>query len=641
MEVHLKKQYGFSKFRDFQEEVITDAINKQDTVVIFPTGGGKSMCYQFPATYSGNKTVVVSPLISLMTDQQLHLECRGIKSVCLNSESSIDGYKDAQIIYTTPEFISSNTLMFKRIKNITLFAIDEAHCLSEWGHDFRPSYKRLGLIRTQFPKIPIMALTATATPDVVEDICETLGISEVNHYQLQSLRPNLSIKVKQKSKDTLADLNIKQGESCIIYAQTRKEVERINSVLNANGIDSDYYHAGRTSKEKTSIHNRFVKDELYVIVATICFGMGIDKPDIRKVINYGSPANIETYYQEIGRAGRDGLQSSVILFHGPNDYRTNKFMIKGEHKLKLLDEFQYYISNDTTCRQALLEQYFETGKVMGKIDEDIKCKKCDNCTRLSENKVDMITEAKMAVNLVHDLLPTTYGIVSLSAYLEKDYSVDWWKMFLTRMINEGYLKRKPFGKYYVIDVGNKKLGNKFMTHIIDDIGISDHYVNIRKKIAKDIDVAPYMIINDKILYEISKKRPSTIEELYDIDGITQDFLDDHGELFIAKSKTKTKTSSKSSGTKTTSFDMWTNGMTIDEISTKRGLKSTTIEGHIADIYSDAPDTIDQERIGMTNDIKEALKKAVDDVGVEKLRPIKDIMGKKVSYFQIRVGLLLI
>ena len=416
MNKHLKSQYGFTNFRDFQKEIIEDVISGKDSIVIFPTGGGKSLCYQYPATYLNKKSVIISPLISLMTDQQLHLTHRGINCVCLNSETKTHrslltsrpsyALEKANVIYCTPEFFANNLNLFKSLKDICMFAIDEAHCLSEWGHDFRPSYRNLNIIKKTFPSIPVVALTATATPQVLDDIFEVLGLNLAHQYQLGTMRENLSINVREKSDDILSDLAINPDESTIVYTQTRKNTEKIYKLLISAGVKAGYYHAGLTPEHKHKTHTLFVRDEIKVMVATICFGMGIDKPDIRKVINYGSPCNLETYYQEIGRAGRDGMPSEVVMFHSDGDYGVNSFLIGKSDihhvKSKLLNTFQKYILNVTKCRQVMIEHYFEHGNLDGDISDNGKCGICDNCTGVGLAKTvetDVIREARLIVGV--------------------------------------------------------------------------------------------------------------------------------------------------------------------------------------------------------------------------------------------------
>jgi ATP-dependent DNA helicase RecQ len=682
---HLKEQYGFSKFRDFQKEIITDILDGNDSMVIFPTGGGKSLCYQFPATFLNKKSIIISPLISLMTDQQMHLNQRGIKCICLNSETNgskpslmnskkkinkeIEEYN---VIYCTPEFFITNTSMFIQMKDICLIAIDEAHCLSEWGHDFRPSYRQLNIIKKVFPRIPIAALTATATPQVLEDIFNVLDLDNANQYQLGTARKNLSIHVKEKGKDILYDLDIIPGESTIVYTQTRKNAEKIHNLLKSDGIKSGCYHAGLSVDHKHKIHDLFTKDKIHVVVATICFGMGIDKPDIRKVINYGSPCNLETYYQEIGRAGRDGMPSKVVMFHSDVDYGTNSFLISKsttqQTKHTLLNTFQKYITNVKTCRQVMIEHYFENGNLNGKISNDEKCGTCDNCTGVSKSvsttSTNVINEGKLITCLV-DSLQVNYGVVKLigiirgteAKYSKNIYynkgsykSVAWWKKLVKVLVQEEYLEKVSNSFYTVIGIGEKDMGDTLRLHIPDDNQRSSttpkKYKSIRDHLAKLHNVSPYMIVNDKVLADIASRKPKYIKELFDIDGINNDFICKYGTFFVTeekavkKSDTKTKTS-----TKDTSFSLYQNGKSISDIVNERGLKATTIESHIVSIFTENPGIIDKERIGLTDSILKRISLAVMDVGKERLRHIKDFLDlenmKKISYFQIKVGLLLL
>jgi ATP-dependent DNA helicase RecQ len=590
----------------------------------------------------------------------------------------IAGMEGVNVIYCTPEYISKNIGLFKNIeKNICLFAVDEAHCLSEWGHDFRPSYRQLYIIKKEFKDIPIMALTATATPRVLEDMFASLKLSEANQYQLETIRDNLSIHVKEKSKNILLDLDIDANESTIVYTQTRKNAEKIYNLLNKNGFKAGCYHAGLSPEEKHNTHDLFVKDEIKIIVATICFGMGIDKPDIRKVINYGSPCNIETYYQEIGRAGRDGMPATVVMFYSDADYNTNSFIMSKSSddqrkiKMKLLNIFQKYITNYTDCRQLLIDHYFNNGHLTGKIQKEGKCGLCDNCKGIrhtsesTDNLSNVLVEAKLIRGLIARL-PVNYGVVKLinilrgsdKSFSKNEYynkggykSIIWWKKFINILVSQEYLQKVSVSYYTVVGLGEKVLGDKLSLYVPEkDNGKSGKsnlkkYKNIREQVAKLYNVSPYMIINDKVLTEISSRKPSNLIDLYTIDGISNDFIVKFGEFFVKEQKSDTKPKSNKKSTIDISWDMYVNGSSISDISKERDLKKMTIESHIVHMFTKTPSLIDENKLGITSEIKQKISNAIFEVGKERLRPIKLYLestgGSKISYFQIKISMLLL
>ena len=673
MELHLKSTYGFNEFRGSQKEIIDDLLNGEDTFAVLPTGGGKSLLYQFPATYTGKLTIVVSPLISLMNDQCNYLNSKNINCICLNSESSVEigEYKNYKIIYTTPEFIERRISRFNQIKDlIGLFAIDEAHCVSQWSHDFRESYLKLSIIKNTFPNIPILAVTATATPRVVNDIYEMLNIYEVNEYILGTRRTNLEINIYRKRDFELCEFT----EPTIVYAQTRKVCESICEKLILKGVKAAHYHGGMLKMDREETHRKFTTGEAMVIVATISFGMGIDKSDIRHVINYGVPSDIETYYQEIGRAGRDGLPSKASLYYDPQDFSTTMFLINQSEDskqiaLKMLgmNTFRNFLEENNICRQRIIDYYFKTGDYP--TEEDIsdipKCNMCDNCSEGNKLDVTDISKETMVVLKIikqhHLCKGFTYGMEKTVTLIKnneydifKSRTKTWIKELLEILITKNILVRIAKGNYFVICVGKKDIQPMMpITARIKQDTISTlkptkrstlekKFYNIRTIISERHGIIPNIFINDRVMMNICNSNPKDVTQLWKVDGISDEFVMKYGEELINETKknTKKESNSKGGGVRDITYKHYKEGKTMSEISEITGRKLRTIEEHIIHIFENYDDVkINPDYFGLTEEFEIEINNAVKKVGSDYLKPIKDIVNNKITYAQIKLALL--
>lgn len=493
----LTKVFGYPSFRDGQLDIIKAVLSGRDVCAIMFTSAGKSMCYQFPAIYAEKVVICVSPLISLMDDQVQKMNALGVPSICLNG---ITGNKNDiikkiydnkyRLVYVTPEFIIKYTCMIEELifrELLVAVAIDELHCMSSWGHDFRPSYKSLSILKSVLANVPIIGLTATATPKVQADCIKILGLKNPLLVKTTFDRPNLMITVKQKTTvehDILPYLanNI---DSAIIYCNTRKETERVVNVLTENNIPCGCYHAGLASIERELVQESFCSGELSIIVATIAFGMGIDK-EIKLIINYGMPADLSTYIQEIGRAGRSGLQSVCILFYSPADMATHNFLINQTednmyrlHRLDLLSDMKKYVYSKS-CRRKYLCGYF------GEVLPD-KCKNCDNCVENVNNEANLVDITLEACYLLHTIgalnggFGINYYILLLRGSKDKrltmmqkrmkmygigvNKSIDWWKGLCIILNNMGYLKEVPIVSGNGSTIGRTVLGKKWFDSV--------------------------------------------------------------------------------------------------------------------------------------------------------------------------------
>jgi len=486
-EKFLRSTFGHSEFKPLQWRIIRSAmVDKADQCVVMSTGYGKSLCYQFQAVYEDKVVIVVSPLISLMEDQVLGLQSSGISAALLGSAQNnpakvLRELQDGAInvLYVTPEFITENpTMITSRVNmsRVTCIAVDEAHCVSQWGHDFRPSYKNLGKLKTLFPRVPILALTATATPHVQQDVCDILRMKSAKLTRTSFNRPNLYLEVRPKCGSAWGDLSTMLSTAVvggkrefpgptIIYCPSKKDVEKVSEELMAHGVDNKMYHAGLTLANRKAAHRMFVYDEVQVIVATIAFGMGIDKPDVRNVIHWGAPRDMESYYQEIGRAGRDGQRSVCRVYFSMADFNIHRFFLNQlegnrEHRAEMIHQMELYLGYKEKCRRVELLKHFEPGSSGDSLGLVRRRDCCDCCTShllrggregastdmvtREDEEVDMTEEAKNIVNAIGVLGEgKSMGVVVAMLRGEKNKSI-WERQMRDMMYGVGKGKTKVF-----------------------------------------------------------------------------------------------------------------------------------------------------------------------------------------------------
>ncbi|NOZ13356.1 MAG: DNA helicase RecQ [Acidobacteria bacterium] len=592
----LREIFGYTSFNPHQREIIDVIQSGRDCLAVLPTGSGKSLCYQLPAILSDKKlAVVVSPLISLMKDQVLQLNQLGEFAVLLNSSLSREDYStsitrimsgDTRILYVAPEtLMKSHILGILEQISLSFLTVDEAHCISEWGHDFRPEYRQLAAIRERFPALPVLALTATATKRVREDIVANLHMKKPALFVASFDRPNLFLRVKEKNNGFIQLTTFMEkfsNQSGIVYCVSRKETEQIAGKLTKQGISALPYHAGMSAEERNRNQEAFIRDDVNVIVATVAFGMGINKPDVRFVVHYDLPKNIESYYQQIGRAGRDGLPAHCLLLLGYGDISKIRYFInqkENEHEKRIANNqlsVMLGFAEATCCRRIPLLQYF------GEHYQKENCGACDNCSGENQNELrDVTVEAQKFLSCVwrtgqmfgmgyiinvlrgstekrilqnnHDRL-STWGI-------GKQHSKQVWQQLGRQLIARGLLTQDPaygglkltaaarpvlrsektfFGK---MDQGKKpektarqKAGTPNRDEVLSDPAKRNLFEELRekrKKLATEMNVPPYVIFSDRTLVEMIKYHPSTLAELSEIHGVGAVKLKRYGEIFLS------------------------------------------------------------------------------------------------------------
>ena len=585
----LKTKFGYTSFRPLQKEIIECLLQRKDCIVLMPTGGGKSICYQLPALLMKGVAVVVSPLISLMKDQVESLEANGIHAGALNSSNTETENElikkqcrqgKISLLYISPEKLLAELHYFLKDIDISLFAIDEAHCISQWGHDFRPEYTQLGVLHHYFSRIPIIALTATADKITRQDIAKQLNLDKPKLFISSFDRPNLSLKVltgfqqKEKHKYILNFIEERPSEAGIIYCLSRKNTERICRYLQKEGIKATIYHAGLSNAAREEAQDDFIKDQVQVVCATVAFGMGIDKSNVRWVIHYNMPKSIESYYQEIGRAGRDGVASDTVLFYNVGDIiLLTKFANESQQReinLEKLDRIQQY-AESSICRRRILLNYFGE-------ESSHDCGNCDVCknppqkfdgTVLVQMALSAIARTNEAVTsrvLVNILRGTLTPEITNHRFNEiktfgvgRDIPTQNWNSYLLQMLQLGLFEiaYNEYNRLKITEAGKRVLFGQDKAQLITlidkeevkvkpktrkvsqvrelsetDTKLFDQLRVLRKELAKKQEVPAYIIFSDKVLHLLASSKPTTLAQFGNISGIGEYKKEQYGELFI-------------------------------------------------------------------------------------------------------------
>jgi ATP-dependent DNA helicase RecQ len=704
-ETILKQHFGFDEFRLNQKEVIESCINGHDSLVIMPTGGGKSMCYQIPALMLEGVTIVVSPLIALMKDQVDSLKLNGIAAEFLNSSQSVQVQRDIieqlqkgklKLLYLAPERISSANSLAKLAGSIriSLIAIDEAHCISHWGHDFRPDYLVLGALKKEYPDVPIMALTASADQITRDDIVKQLKLKGNNRFISSFDRPNIRYSIQKKDRlDSFLRkyLEKNRDSSGIIYCLSRRSTEELAEQLRESGFKAACYHAGLERKARQQVQDDFIHDRVRIMVATIAFGMGIDKSDVRYVIHADLPKNIESYYQETGRAGRDGLPSDAILFYSRGDVSKLSYFITNEtnpdhadimfRKLNQMAGFAEALK----CRRQMLMHYFDE-------EHEGKCNNCDFCinsyqaydgTIPAQKVLSAITRLKerFGIKMIIDFLrgakikKITEEMRSLKTFgIGNKLSTEEWQDIIGQLLNQKVIDLSD-GEYPVLritELGHAILkGTTQITLLKAGIQTSTETKNInqeadielfrqlkyvRRILAEEENVPPYIVLSDYSIDELVKYLPMEVYQLYDISGFGHFKVEKYGERFLAiikehctmyglvsridnkagvkpvKKKRSKSASSLVPSSALITMQLYNQGMSIAEIAQERNLAVATISGHLITFLETGQvtlsDFVEPSKV-------ERIREVIGLNGTVSLGRLKEALGDGYDYLEIK------
>jgi ATP-dependent DNA helicase RecQ len=687
LEKALKYYFGYDRFRPNQRQIIEAALENRDLLVIMPTGGGKSLCFQLPALIKKGVTVVVSPLIALMQDQVTALVDNGIGATFLNSTLNSKQVREREslilqgkikLLYVAPErLLSGSFLDFLAVIDnyigLACLAVDEAHCVSDWGHDFRPEYRQIKQVRQRFPSVPILALTATATERVREDIIQQLGLREASIHLASFNRPNLYYEIQPKSSHPYQQLLkyiLEEKGSGIVYCISRKTVEKIAEQLQKDGVNALPYHGGMNDKDRSENQTRFIRDDVQIMVATIAFGMGINKPDVRFVVHYELPRNLEGYYQESGRAGRDGEPAKCTLFFSFGDVRKIEYFIdqKTDPKEQMIARQQLRqvldYTESTECRRSIVLRYF------GETYQG-NCGLCDNC-RDNKTSEDWTIEAQKFLSCVartgqkfgmmhiikvlrggksekisqyqHHLL-STYGI-------GKDKTVEEWKRLSRSLIHQNLVAETQDGfrilklnqhswevmrkqRSVFIAVPQKANGQIWgddNPSMAENDLLFERLRQLRKKIADSQGVPPYVIFPDSSLRLMSQLKPRSLAQFGQISGVGQSKVQQYGDIFLAAINDFCQDSL--APTQLLTLQYYQDGLSVEEIARQRSLKASTIYEHLAKLLETGYPIDINQLVAASK--QEDIVLAIEKLGDRSLKTLKDNLGDNYSYEEIKL-----